>query len=379
MRIFENLNVDFIAKRKTAYIISTTLFIIGLVSLFVNGLQLGIDFKGGTEVALQFEKPINIGDVRDYLIKAGIGNTEVKTFGGETGVLVRTDMQEIPAVVFSRVLIPIEDEIRKGFPEVTFRRVDSTSASVTYEFPVPEVTNEVTTYLESKGFQSGRVSQEAENLQMIVRVGITDWIEEIIREKLPDNSFSFLKEDNVGPKIGQELKRDAIIAVLLALLVILIYLGFRFKFIFALGAVLALFHDVFITLGMFALLHKFIPWLNLEISVNVVAAFLTLVGYSINDTVIVFDRIREYLKIHKTAELKDNINRGINRTMSRTIITSGTTMLVVAVLLIFGGDVLRSFAFALTFGILIGTYSSIFVASTFVYEYATKYGKKIQF
>ncbi len=136
---------------------------------------------------------------------------------------------------------------------------------------------------------------------------------------------------------------------------------------------------MFITLGVFALLHGVIPGLNLEISISVVAAFLTIVGYSINDTVVVFDRVRENIKIHKTAPLKDNMNSAINKTMRRTLITSLTTLFVVTVLLIFGGDVLRGFAFALTFGILIGTYSSIFVASPFVYEYVKRTQKKIQF
>jgi preprotein translocase SecF subunit len=156
-------------------------------------------------------------------------------------------------------------------------------------------------------------------------------------------------------------------------------LGFRFKFIFAFGAVAALFHDVLITLGLFALLYGLIPGLNLDIDLTVVAAFLTLVGYSINDTVIVFDRIRENLKIHKTRPLFEIINESISQTMSRTILTGGTTLLTVLVLLIFGGEVLRVFAFTLFFGIIIGTYSSIFVASTLVYEYATKYKKKVEF
>jgi preprotein translocase SecF subunit len=196
---------------------------------------------------------------------------------------------------------------------------------------------------------------------------------------MPNNHFVVQKEDHVGPKIGSELKQDSIISVVLALGAILIYLGFRFKFVFALGAVVALFHDVLITLGVFALMHGVVPGLNLEISISIVAAFLTIVGYSINDTVVVFDRVRENIKIHKTAPLEDNINNAINKTMRRTIITSLTTLFVVVVLLIFGGDVLRGFAFALTLGIVVGTYSSIFVASPFVYEYVQRTNKRIQF
>ncbi len=163
------------------------------------------------------------------------------------------------------------------------------------------------------------------------------------------------------------------------MIAILVYLGFRFKFIFALGAVTALFHDVLITLGLYSILYGLIPGLNLEITITVVAAFLALIGYSINDTVVNFDRIRENLKIHKTRPIDQIINDSINQTMSRTILTSGTTLVAVLVLIIFGGEVLKAFAFTVIVGVIIGTYSSIFVASSLVYEYAEKYKKKLEF
>ncbi|MFC2083799.1 protein translocase subunit SecF [Bacteroidota bacterium] len=375
MRLFDNLNIDFLSKRKSAYIFSSVLLALGLLSLIVRGLELGIDFKGGSEIALKFEQPINIGEIRDELNNIGLGNIEVKTFGGETGLLIRTELQEIPNDVFPRVMSAIEENITKHEPGASKTLVDSTQNSVTYQFDNFKITDNLVSKLFDDGFQTGRIDTN----KMVVRIGIADWIEEILRTKIPENPFLIQKEDKVGPKIGSELKRDSIIAVVLALIVILIYLGFRFKFAFALGAVAALFHDVMITLGLFSLLYGVIPELNLEISISIVAAFLTLVGYSINDTVVVFDRVRENLKIHKTAKLEDNINRAINRTMRRTIVTSTTTLFVVTILLILGGDVLRGFAFTLFLGILVGTYSSIFVASSFVFEYATRTKKKIQF
>lgn len=312
MRIFENTNIDFLGKRKLFYGFSSVLIVLGLLSMLVRGLELGIDFKGGTELALQFEKPINISEVRDALSQLELGGVEVKTFGDNNGVLIRTELQEVP----------------EGVSEET---------------------------------------------------RIADWVENYLSGVYTDNAFTVLKEDQVGPKVGNELKRDAILAVAFALVVILIYLGFRFKFVFAVGAVITLFHDVIITLGMFSLLYGLIPGLNTEISISVVAAFLSLVGYSVNDTVVVFDRIRENMKIHKTAPLEENINSAINKTISRTIITSLTTLFTLLVLVIFGGEVLRGFAFALSFGIIIGTYSSIFISSTFVLEYAKKKAMKIQF
>lgn len=379
MRLFEKLNYDFLGKRKAAYILSALLFLIGIISVIVRGFQFGIDFKGGAEIVLQFEKPVNIAEVRADIDNIGLGNIEVKTFGGETGVMIRTELQVIPAEVYPKVITAIEDEIEKLQPGVSRKIIDSSASSVTYEFNNPEDANNIIDGLFEAGFQSGRISEEPDNTQMIVSVGIADWIKENLRDKIKDNSFTVLKEDRVGPKIGSELKRDAVLAIFFALLAILIYLGFRFKFIFAFGAVAALFHDVLITLGLFAALYGLIPGLNLDIDLTIVAAFLTLIGYSINDTVIVFDRIRENLKIHKTRPLVDVINTSISQTMSRTVLTGGTTLLTVLVLMIFGGEVLRAFAFTLFFGIIIGTYSSIFVASTLVYDYAMKYHKKVEF
>lgn len=379
MRIFSSLNVNWMGMRKSFYIVSLAIFLIGMLSVVFRGLVFGIDFKGGSEIVLQFEKPIEIGQIRNYLANVELGAVEVRTFGGETGVLVRTELQEIPRTVYPKVVERIKENILTIIPGLQIQIVDSTSNSVTFNFPSSDTTNILINELFARGFQTGRVSAELDNTQMLVRVGIAEWIKEVLREKIQNNTFEVLKEDRVGPKIGDELKRDAIVAVLLSLVVILIYLGFRFKFIFASGAVVALFHDVLITVGLYSILYGMIPGLNLEIDLPVVAAFLTLVGYSINDTVIVFDRIRENMKIHKTLDLEILINKSINQTMSRTIITGFTTLLAVIVLLFLGGDVLRAFSFTLFFGIIVGTYSSIFVASALVLDYSIKTKKKIQF
>lgn len=379
MRIFENLNIDFLGKRKLFYIISTVLFLLGLINIIIRGLQFGIDFKGGSEIVLQFEKSIDIGTIRKEVDRLGLGNVELKTFGSDNTVLIRTELQSIPAELYPRVIQAIQLEIDKAVPGVERQIVDSTLKSVTFSFPNPDTTNIIFEKLNEAGFQIARVSEEPTNKQISIGIGISDWVKENLKEKFSDNPFQVLKEDQVGPKVGSELKRDAVLAVFLSLIVILIYLAFRFKFIFALGAVLALFHDVLITLGLYALLYGVIPGLNLEIDLAIVAAFLTLVGYSINDTVIVFDRVRENLKIHKTMPLFDVLNMSINKTMSRTILTGGTTLIAVLVIFIFGGEVLRAFAFTLAFGIIIGTYSSIFVASALVLEYASKTKRKVEF
>lgn len=378
MRILTNLNVDWIGKRKLFYAISGFLFLIGLINIIIRGLNFGIDFKGGSEIVLQFEKQVDIASIRSYVENIGLGNVEVKTFGGSTGVLVRTEEQQIPANVFPTAVENVKKEIEKIVPGLTYSEVERSSNSITFNFTNKDTLNTILNKLTLAGYQASKISEnDVDNIQ--INLGVAQWLKENIREKVKDNSFKVLREDRVGPKVGNELKRDALLAILLSLVVILIYLAFRFKFIFAVGAVVALFHDVLITLGLYAILYGVIPGLNLEIDLTVVAAFLTLTGYSMNDTVVVFDRVRENLKIHKTLELGEVINKSINQTMSRTIITGFTTLLTVFVLLIMGGDVLRAFAFTIFFGIIIGTYSSIFVASALVYEYAIRSKKKVQF
>ncbi len=300
MRLFENLNIDFMSKRNLFYLVSSVIITLGALSIIFRGLEFGIDFKGGSEIGIEFTNPIEISQVRREVEKIGLGNVEVKTFGGSTGVLLRTELQEIPQNILPNVKSKIENIISSTIPGVQKQITDSINNSITYTFQDEETTDKVYERLNQTGFQTIRLNDDEIKNSIVIRLGISDWIKETLSEKFSDNPFIVLKEEKVGPKIGNELKRDAVLAVFLSLVVILIYLGFRFKFIFAVGAVAALFHDVLITLGIFSVLYGMIPGFNLEITTSVVAAFLTLVGYSINDTVVVFDRVREYLKIHKT-------------------------------------------------------------------------------
>lgn len=381
MRLFENINIDFLAKRKIFYMISLVLIFLGLLTVAIRGLDYGIDFKGGTEVVVSFNKPINLGEVRSAASQIGIGNVEVKTFGTTAeNVLIRTPLQEISTDQFDKLVSNLKSLISALIPDTLYSIKEKTTNAIIFSFSSPDTVQMVVDYLLAKGFQAGLYSQEESNRDLIVRVGISDLIREGLKEKFKNYSFEVIKEDKVGPKIGKELRRDAVIAIFLSLIIILIYLGFRFKFVFGVGAVLALFHDVLVTLGFVAFFNGLFPGLNLEITQSVIAAFLTLVGFSVNDTVVVFDRIRENLKIHKTMDLKDLINLSINKTMSRTILTSGTVFLVVLSLLLFGGEVNRGFAFTFLVGIITGTYSSIYVASAIVYDWTMKRKKgKIEF
>lgn len=302
MRFFKKTNIDFLGVRRRWYIISSSVILMGFVSLFIKGLDLGIDFKGGTELVFSFSRKLEIGDLRAALSKGGLEKSEIKTYGTEGYVLIRTTEQAEGTVIGDR-------------------------------------------------------------------------IKQALLQSFPDLRFEVLKEDKIGPKIGEELRRGAIYAIAASLIAILAYVGVRFQFTYGLGAVVALFHDVLVTLGILSILDGWVPGLNLEITQEVIAAFLTLVGVSVNDTVVIFDRIRENLKIYRSLSLAEVMNRSLNDTLSRTIITSGTIFIVLVVLLLLGGEVNRAFALTLTIGIITGTYSSIYIASALVLDVHLR-GKK---
>ncbi|MCE1165628.1 MAG: protein translocase subunit SecF [Bacteroidetes bacterium] len=198
---------------------------------------------------------------------------------------------------------------------------------------------------------------------------VADKIQAGIKDGMPNAQYQVMRVDKVGPKIGAELRKNAFYAVIFSLLGILIYLALRFQFVYALGAVIGLFHDVLITISAVALFDALFPMLQLEFNQQMLAAFLTLIGFSVNDTVIIFDRIRENIKLFKNEDIEDVMNRSVNATLSRTIITSGTVFLTVLVLFIFGGEVLRAFAFTFAVGVVTGTYSSVFVSSSIVVDW----------
>lgn len=306
MRLLGKTNIDFMGKRRTWYMVSGFVILAGIVSLTIKGLDYGIDFLGGTELVVRFERPVDIGDVRDAMGKTGLTKTEIKSFGSDRDILIRTTEQGFGTT--------IGDKIRAG-----------------------------------------------------------------LDASFPDNPHIVTKEDKIGPKIGAELRRDAVYAVIASLIAILLYIAFRFKWVYGLGAVTALFHDVLVTLGLVSIFDGITPNFHLEINQNMIAAFLTLVGLSVNDTVVIFDRIRENSKIFKSMSTFELINKSLNETLSRTIITSGTIFIVLMVLLVFGGEVNRGFAFALTVGIVTGTYSSIYIASAVVLEASQRSRARAQF
>ena len=300
MQIIKDSKIDFINNSRFTILLSGALLLAGIFSLIINnGPKLSIDFKGGTLVAVQYTKPININNLRSELKtvtingqKFDFSTSEIKHFGNKSNVSIRIASMEDEPENFSQNFI--------------------------------------------------------------------DFLRNIYPDSLPENKDEFiLLLDTLSPKIGSELSGKAIMAILYALTLILIYISFRFEFIFAIGAIAAIAHDVIITLGIFSIL-------GYEISLPIVAAFLTIVGYSLNDPIVIFDRIRENMKTRKKDPVAATVNNSINESLSRTIVTSLTTLMVVITLYIFGGEVIHYFSFALIIGVLVGTYSSIFVASLIV-------------
>lgn len=296
----QNTNWDFFARPTLTLGISGVLMVLALVSFLIQGLNFGIDFRGGTTIRTESAEPIDIAEYRAAVGSLGLGDisiTEVfdPTFGPDQNVaMVRIQAQEGQEAVTADVVAEVEAALREAVPDIRFLSVES-----------------------------------------------------------------------VGPKVSGELIQTAVIAVLLAISAVLVYIWLRFEWQFALGAVAALVHDVVLTIGVFS-------ELQIQFDLAIIAALLTIVGYSLNDTVVVFDRVRENLRKYKKKPLKEVMNISINETLSRMVMTSVTTLIALISLIVLGGDVIRGFVFAMLWGVIVGTYSSVFVASAILLKLGVK-------
>lgn len=307
MRLMQNTNINFVGMRKVAYVISVILILAGVVGLFVRGLNWSIDFTSGVAAKVDMKAadssvpPIMIDELRTVLKNNGFPEAEIQHVGpvDDATFMIKIKSAESKAEVSGDTKNVIIDIITQNFPK----------------------------HVEGRDVNR-------------------DVIEEIYE---------------VGPKVGSELRTNSMLAVVIALILMIVYIWFRFELTFGLMAIAALAHDVIIIVGIFALTGK-------EITIQIIAALLTIVGYSINDTIVIFDRIREDLKLRRKEPISQVINDSINETLSRTVITSGTTFITALSLYLFGGTVLNDFAFAICLGVFIGTYSSIFVASNLVID-----------
>lgn len=298
MQFFHGTNLDFMSMRRFFFFVSILLTFSSIVLVTVVGLDYGIDFVGGSELAVKFDKSIHTDEIRKSVEKLPFSGVEIKSFGEDNQFLIR--MKE---------------------------------------------------------------SGKASNVVM----------EKLIKD-FPQYKIELLKTDSIGPKIGKELRDLGFLSVILAVIAMLIYIAFRFEFTFGLGAIVALVHDVVVTFGIMIVVHK-LGLIDMEFNQGTIAAVLTVVGYSVNDTVIVFDRIRENKEKHKGMHFIKLVNLSINETLSRTINTVLTVVLVLVTLVLMAGPVLQGFSFIMLTGIVFGTYSSVYVASAFVVWYLKKVKK----
>jgi len=364
MELFRNTKFDFLGWKWPFIGLSLVLSAAGLISIGVKGMRYGIDFKGGAQIWLRFAQEPPVQQIRSALESKLPGEISVQQITGKPEVLIGTEIKDEKQLNANRQLI---EETLRGMYSDTSGKIDLNNSSVTElgdrlrgpmqqagvalsEQDLQDLCAAISVYRADHG----GILRSVDELSGVK--GVTPKVIEVLKASVSLGPFTILQTEVVGPKIGDELRRQAVLATLYALAGMLVYIAFRFEWIYGVAAVVAVFHDTIITIGLFSLFNK-------PISLTVVAALLTLVGYSMNDTIVVFDRIRENLKMVRRESLGNVINLSINQTLSRTVLTSGLTLLTALALWLFGGDVLNGFSFALVMGIIVGTYSSVFVAS----------------
>jgi len=374
MELFKNPNYDFLGWKWPFILASLVLSIAGLTSIALKGgLRYGIDFKGGTLMTVKFAGKPPVDEIRAAVSKriAGSGEVTVQTFEANSNeVAIGTELTDERQLDQNRRAILQALETTFGQPnsgklefnnagrEAVVARLRDALARNNVAMSDAQLQKLVTDMLDFRNTppRSGLLTSFD---QLSAVPGVTPAVINTLKQECHLASFAVRRVEVVGPKVGADLRQRAVWATLAALGGMLVYIAFRFEWIYGVAAVIAVFHDTIITIGFFSLFNK-------EITLTVIAALLTLVGYSMNDTIVIFDRIRENLKLSRREPLEQLINRSVNQTLSRTIMTSGLTFLTVIALYLFGGAVLHGFSFALVVGILIGTYSSVFVASPIV-------------
>ena len=368
MELFKSSDIDFVGRRKYFIGLSLLLVIVGAASIVLKGgLKLGIDFKGGTLVYVKFKDAPEVSQIRETLTSKGLTVATLQPFTDRADsheLKIDLDLAEDAALTSGRS--QVVETLRRIYPgegdkldfnnsskEALAERLKSNLTLSALERTEIESAASALIAFRDESPQSGLVK----DFSPLTSVeGVNPDIIFALHQEAYLGSFAIRGVEAVGPKIGKDLQRQARNATLWALGGMLVYIALRFELIYGVAAVVAVFHDVFITLGFFSLFDR-------EIELPVIAALLTLVGYSMNDSIVIFDRVRENLKLTRRQPLAVLVNRSVNQTLARTLLTSGLTLIAVLCLFLFGGEVLRGFSFALVVGVIVGTYSSIFVAS----------------
>jgi preprotein translocase subunit SecF len=367
MQIFKKPNFKFMKYKFIALGISGAIIAIGMVNIIAGkGLNTGVDFAGGTLVQIRFKSVFPIEELRRSLSDADVGSSKIQEVErGEREYIVRTMLpedaldQELEAHVLmgNRVVEALktqEDQtaLDSGLKDINSIERDALRDLIAASFPEQaDTTADAIINLR----QSAELKGIIENFDQLQQAGIDTPVLNVLKDKTFLRSMTIKRRETVGPQVGQELRQKATQATVWALIGMLIYIGIRFKFAYGVAAILTLAHDVLVTIGIFSLTNR-------EINLPVIAAIMTLVGYSLNDTIVIFDRVRDNLKTLRKLDFPNLLDASINQTLSRTVITSGTTLMTVVALFMFGGEVINDFAFAMIIGVITGTYSSIYMS-----------------
>ncbi|HTE90645.1 MAG TPA: protein translocase subunit SecF [Terriglobales bacterium] len=372
MEFFRNPNIDFLSKKWYFLAFSLVFSVAGVLSmLFWHGIPLGVDFRGGTLVYVKFSHAPNDNAIRAAMDRAGLHNARIQRYGpaANNEVLVALEEKETNEQALDRGKLQIINALESNAPQGKLDLNNTSSLALAnyllQKDPLHAGTDANQRYTAQaqaivayRDKTRGGVLSSFDELKGVADPAVIS----ALSEGFYLSDFGVRNVEIVGPQVGKQLQTQAKLAVLYSLAGMLVYLGFRFEWIYGVAAVVTVFHDTLITVGAFSLTNK-------EISLTVIAAILTLIGYSNNDTIVIFDRIRENLKLMRREKLSDVVNKSINQTLSRTILTAGLTFLTVLALYLFGGEVLHGFSFALVIGILIGTYSSIAIAAPILVAY----------
>lgn len=384
MELFRNTNIDFLSKKWFFLALSLVFSVAGIVSManryHKTGdiLPWGVDFKGGTLVYVKFATPPDADKIRAAMDRAGLKNARIQRYdkASYNQVLIALEQKETSEQALdqgkNQIIKALETSGNEGKTDLNNVGYSSLQQYLLQKDPLRAGTNAEQQYgtiaraiVDFRDKQHGGVLTSLNDISSVVPPAVL----QAMQADYFTSNFGIRNVEIVGPQVGGQLRAQALRATLYSLAGMLIYLWFRFELIYGVAAVVAVFHDTIITLGIFSLL-------NVDISLTVIAAILTLVGYSMNDTIVVFDRIRENVKLLRREKLADIVNRSINQTLSRTVLTSGLTFLTVLSLFLFGGEVLHGFSLALVIGIIIGTYSSIFIAAPMLVAYQDWRGAK---
>ncbi|MFZ1005563.1 MAG: protein translocase subunit SecF [Candidatus Sulfotelmatobacter sp.] len=372
MEFFRNTNIDFLGKKWYFLAFSLVFSVAGLFSmLFWHGIPYGVDFRGGTLVYVKFSHTPDDNALRAAMDRAGLHNAKIQTYDipSNNEVLIDLDVQETSEKALdngkNQIIKTLETNAAVGKQDL-----NNSSSLAIKNYLMDKDPMRLGSDADQKYTQQAQAIVDARDKGQSGVLTSFDQLKGTVNQavvaSLPDgfflSDFGVRNVEIVGPQVGAQLRKQALLATAYSLAGMLVYLGFRFEWIYGVAAVVTVFHDTLITVGAFSLLNK-------DISLTVIAAILTLIGYSNNDTIVVFDRIRENIKLMRREKLSEIVNRSINQTLSRTILTAGLTFLTVLALYLFGGEVLRGFSLALVIGILIGTYSSIAIAAPILVAY----------